>query len=101
MLKLSTLRFLLLFICFSITGISSFCQTTIFSENIGSPSATTTIASYTGWQNNGILTFSNGGATNPADVRNTSASSTYTGASGAGNVFFTSTSGNYGFSIES
>ncbi len=33
-------------------------QTTIFSENMGTPAATTSIASYTGWQNNGVLTFS-------------------------------------------
>jgi hypothetical protein len=84
--------------------ISSFglaqAQTTIFSENLGTPAATTTIAAYTGWQNNGVLTFSNGGSTSSADVRISSASSTYTGASGGGNVFFTATSGTYGFSIE-
>lgn len=88
----------LLFCLTSFTGIVA--QTTIFSENIGTPSGTTTIAAYSGWQNNGVLTFTNGGATLPADVRITSASSTYTGASGSGNVFFTTTSGNYGLGIE-
>lgn len=34
----------------------------IFSENIGTPVGTTSIASYTCWQNNGLLTFSNAGA---------------------------------------
>jgi hypothetical protein len=79
---------------------STLAQTTIFSENIGIPTGTTTIAAYTGWQNNGVLTFNNGGATLPADVRITSVSSTYAGASAAGNVFFTSTSGSYGLGID-
>jgi hypothetical protein len=100
MRKQNQLRFLLplLFLGIVVNGIS---QTTIFSENIGGPTATTTIAAYTGWQNNGVLTFSNGGVALPADVRNTSASTTYAGASGTGNVFFTATSGIYGLSIES
>lgn len=72
---------------------------TIFTENIGSPSVTTSITSHT-FQNSSTFTFSNGGATNSADIRNTSASSGYSGASGNGNVFFTSTSGSYGFAIE-
>jgi len=63
-------------------------QTTIFSENMGTPAATTSIASYTGWQNNGVLTFSG-----TADVRNTTVSSGYTGASGGGNIFFTNVIG--------
>ncbi|GAB2835347.1 T9SS type A sorting domain-containing protein [Ferruginibacter profundus] len=101
MAKLFRYRFLAL-VCYCISlGLNGFSQTTIFSENIGTPAGTTSIAAYAGWQNNGVLTFSNGGATNPADVRITSVSGTYTGASAGGNVFFTSTSGNYGFSIES
>jgi hypothetical protein len=75
-------------------------QTTIFSENLGVPTGTTAITAYTGWQNAGTLTYTNGAATNSADVRATNASSTYTGASGGGNVFFTATSGEYGFAIE-
>lgn len=81
-------------------------QTTIFSENIGTPSGTTNIASYSlgvtpaTFQNIASLTYSNGVQTNSADVRITSVSSGYTGASGGGNVYFTSTSGAYGFSIE-
>lgn len=63
-------------------------QTTIFSENVGTPSGTTAIASYTGWQNFGTLTF-----TGTADVRNTTVSTGYTGASGGGNVFITNTVG--------
>ena len=82
-------------------------QTTIFSENMGTPTGTTAITAYaTGtapatFQNKGTLTYSNGAQTNPGDLRTSSASSTYSGASGGGNVFFTSTSGTYGFSIES
>lgn len=74
-------------------------STNLFSENMGTPSGTTTIATNT-FQNSGTLTYSNGGQTNSADVRATSTSSGYAGASGGGNVFFTSTSGAYGFSIE-
>ena len=70
----------------------------IFSENMGN--ATTSIALNI-FQNNGTLTFGNGSQASPADVRTSSASSGYTGSSGNGNVFFTSTTGNYGFSIES
>ncbi|MGG9970145.1 beta strand repeat-containing protein, partial [Ferruginibacter sp. SUN002] len=77
----------------------------IFSENMGTPSGTTIIATYAGgtapatFQNKGILTFGIGGQTT-SDVRTTGASSGYTGASGNGNVFF-ATSGTIGFSIES
>jgi hypothetical protein len=80
---------------------------TIFSENLGTPAANTSIAIYsTGtapatFQNKGILTYSNGGIAASADLRATSASSTYAGASGGGNVFFTTTNtSSYGFSIE-
>lgn len=64
-------------------------QTTIFSENVGTPSGTTLISlPYTGWQNYGVLTYSGTG-----DVRITGASTGYTGASGSGNVFLTNTVG--------
>lgn len=78
---------------------STLAQTTIFSENMGTPSSTTAISSNT-FQNGSTLTYSNGTQTNSADVRSTSVSSSYSGASGGGNVYFTSTSGTYGFAIE-
>lgn len=78
----------------------AFGQVTIFSENMGAPASTTAIAAHT-FQNSGTLTYADGGAAAPADVRATSASAGYTGASGTGNVFFTSTAGDRGFSIES
>jgi RHS repeat-associated protein len=71
---------------------------TIFSENMGTPSGTISIAANT-FQNSGTLTYSNGSQTGSADVRNTSVSNN-TGASAGGNVFFTSSSGTHGFSIE-
>lgn len=71
----------------------------IFTENMGTPSATTNITSHT-FQNSPTFTYTNGGAANPADVRISSPSSGYTGSSGNGNVFFTGTSGSYGFAIE-
>jgi hypothetical protein len=85
---------------------SASAQQIVFSENLGIPTANTTIVAYsTGtapatFQNKGVFTFSNGAQTNPGDLRVTSVSSGYTGASGGGNVFLTTTSGAYGFSIE-
>lgn len=84
-------------------------QTTIFTENLGVPTRTTAIATYaTGtapatFQNKGILTYGTGDLAGAADIRATSFSTGYTGASGAGNVFFTGSSaaGDRGFSIES
>ncbi len=79
---------------------------TIFSENMGTPTATTTLANYAAgtapatFQNKGVLTFGQGDQPNPGDVRLTTASSGYSGASGNGNVWLTTVSGNYGFSIE-
>ncbi|REJ82829.1 MAG: hypothetical protein DWQ44_01560 [Bacteroidetes bacterium] len=58
----------------------------LYAENMGVPGATTNVNTYTGWQNNGILNFSSTSTTN-ADVRSTSVSSGYSGASGGGNVF--------------
>lgn len=79
---------------------------TIFSENMGTPTGTTSIAAYSTntapatFQNKGVLTFGQGGAASPADVRTSTASTNYAGASGGGNIWFTTTSGAYGFSIE-
>jgi Ig-like domain CHU_C associated len=87
---------------FSVSGSNLLAQTIIFSENMGVPAATTLATSYTGWQNAGSLTFSNGQQAASADVRTTNASSNYPGASGGGNVFYTGTSATNagGFSIE-
>lgn len=63
-------------------------QATIFNETVGTPGATTAIGSYTGWSNNGILTF-----TGTGDVRTSTASSGYAGATGSGNVFLTNSAG--------
>jgi hypothetical protein len=63
-----------------------FSQTTIYSENCGTPSAVTSVATYTGWQQKGIQTY-----TGNADVRTTVASTGYVGASGGGNIFITNT----------
>lgn len=58
----------------------------IFSENMGTPSGTTSIATNV-FQNSG-LTF-----TGTGDVRNTTVSTGYTGVSGGGNVFLTNSTG--------
>ncbi len=73
----------------------SFGQT-IYSENMGLPSATTLIPAYA--TGTAPATFQNGAPivyTGTGDVRVTGASSTYNGASGGGNVFLTSTAGKY------
>ncbi|MCU0608082.1 MAG: hypothetical protein MUF78_11870, partial [Candidatus Edwardsbacteria bacterium] len=75
---------------------------TIFTESMGTVASTTTISvheSNNGFDNDGY-TMTQGGATNPGDIRNTSASTGYTGASGLANVWFTSTAAAYGFAIE-
>ena len=65
-------------------------QTTIFTENCGNPAPTTSAATYTGWQNNATLTYA-ASATYP-DVRTSTPSTGYTGASGNGNIYFNATS---------
>jgi hypothetical protein len=68
----------------------NFFSQIIFSESIGSVASTTTIATHE--TNNG---FDNNAFTmsGTADIRATTVSTGYTGASGNANVFFTSTSG--------
>lgn len=58
-------------------------------ETVGYPDTTTQVNVYTGWTNQGLLTFSGN-----AEVQNTQPSD-YQGASGAGNIFFTNTPGTY------
>lgn len=77
-------------------------QTVIFSESMGTVGGTTGIAAHetaNGFDND-AYTMTSGGATNPGDIRATSVSSGYTGASGGANVWLTNTSGQYGFAIE-
>lgn len=78
---------LTLLLCIFFVGVS-WGQVTIFSENMGSPSGTTTIAANI-FQNTSPISFAG-----TCDVRNTSPSSTYTGSSGGGNVFFGTSGGN-------
>ncbi len=76
--------------------------TNIFIETIGNSGGTVTLADHesaNGFDNDDF-TMTQGGAANPADIRITNASSGYSGASGNSNVWFTSTSGSYGFAIE-
>lgn len=63
-------------------------QTTVFSENMGTPSGTTNITANT-FQNSGTLVYSGTG-----DVRSTGPSN-YANASAAGNVFITNTIGTF------
>ena len=76
-------------------------SSTFLSENMGTPSATATLAAYTatnGFQNGSPVTFTSSSTLLP-DVRITNPSSGYSGASGSGNVFFTTTTGSRNFII--
>ncbi|WP_293896608.1 T9SS type A sorting domain-containing protein [Flavobacterium sp.] len=78
-----------------VVSYASFGQT-IYTENFGTPTGTTVIATYaTGtapatFQNSTPIAYSG-----TADVRISSASSGYSGASGGGNIFITNTAGKY------
>ena len=73
---------------------------------MGTPAGTTSIANYltnaapATFQNKGVLTYGQGEQATPADVRVSTPSTNYSGASGGGNIWFTTTTGAYGFSIE-
>jgi Bacterial Ig domain len=81
-------------------------RNTIFRETMGNPAGTVTIAaqeSANGFDNVGYM-MSGGGAANPGDVRNTLQSNSYIDPagntpSGGGNIYFTSSAGDYGFGI--
>ena len=55
-------------ICLLLVCIHSSWSQTVFSENMGSPTTTTTIASNV-FENNTSLSYSNGGQSNSADVK--------------------------------
>lgn len=86
------------FILIGLISFATFGQT-IYSENMGTPSANTTVAAYiTG---TAPATFQNGspiaytGTSGANMMRVSSASSGYTGASGNGNVFFAAAGGQF------
>lgn len=68
---------------------------TILAENMGTPPGTTAIGGHT-FQNDGTLSFIGTG-----DVRSTSSSSGYEGASGGGNIFLTADTATRDFEIGS
>jgi hypothetical protein len=65
---------------FYLTSISQ--QNNYPMETVGSPTTSTTVSSYTGWANNGLLSFAG-----TSEVQNVNSSNNLS-ASGAGNVFF-------------
>lgn len=69
-----------------VAKISVFAQTTIYSENFGTPTATTLVTTYSGYQNTSPILYSGN-----ADVRITTPSTGYMGASGNGSVFIAGT----------
>ncbi|MBO7648699.1 MAG: hypothetical protein J6S48_05005, partial [Bacteroidales bacterium] len=62
-------------------------QTVLYQENMGVPTANTLVQNYTGWENSAVLYSGDG----TCDVRTSSASSGYGGASGGGNVMLNDT----------
>lgn len=82
-------KFFTLFASVAMT-IGAFAQTTIYSENMGTPANSTTSISANPFQNGAPITYSGS-----ADIRTSSPSSTsnYAGASGGANVFITGTVG--------
>lgn len=89
MKKLKELQIRTLFLMFSLVVSALFldAQTTIYRENFGTPSSTTLIQNYNGWQDNTVLYSGDG----TCDVRITSASQGYGFASGGGNVMINDT----------
>jgi hypothetical protein len=81
------MKFFLFFVLSFFAGQIISAQTTIFSENMGTPATTTSIVANV-FQNSGTQTY-----TGTADVRSTTPSAGYVGASGSGNVFITTTIG--------
>ena len=67
--------------------VSAFAQTTIYSENLGAGGNGVAISAYNGWQNAAPIVYSG-----TSDVRNTTTSSGYAGASGTGNILFNAAS---------
>lgn len=62
-------------------------QAVLYEEDFGTPTANTLIQYYTGWQDSTVTYVGNG----TCDVRSSSASSGYGGASGGGNVMLNDT----------
>ena len=75
-----------LFLVFFV-GLNGWGQSVIFSENMGTTTSTKSIVLNT-FQNSGLLTYSGTG-----DVRNSTISTGYSGASGVANVFITNSTG--------
>jgi len=86
---------LLLIAALGLAGAAANAQLIVFQENMGTPSGTTAIASNTFENYTGGLSYSGTGT----DIRITTASTTYTGASGGGNLFITNTVGSRDFTI--
>lgn len=70
-----------------IISFTGFSQTSYPTETVGTPATPAMVTAYTGWTNNGVLTFSGN-----AQVDNTNSSNNLS-ASGGGNVLFTNTIG--------
>jgi hypothetical protein len=77
--------------CYSATKAVTVTQTNcnqicFYNENFGTPTLTTGVDTFLGFQNGAPISYKGN-----VDVRTTSASNGYSGVSGSGNVFFTST----------
>lgn len=93
---------LILLLSLVITSVWAQTSSAIFTETMGTVATTTTLATHesnNGFDNDGY-TMTQGGAAAVVDVRVSSASTGYTGASGLANIYFTATAGDRGFAIE-
>lgn len=81
-IKIPTILFLLFINC----SLSQ-AQTVIYQENCGTPSASTLIQNYLGWQDTTVTYYGNG----TCDVRSSSSSTGYGQASGGGNIMINDT----------
>ncbi|HEX8563782.1 MAG TPA: lamin tail domain-containing protein [Flavobacterium sp.] len=95
------LKFLLSAIA-AFVGNIMIAQVTLFTESMGTVTGNTAIATHefnNGFDNDSF-TMTSGGATSQGEIRTSSASTGYAGASAGGNVWLTTTSGQHGFAIE-
>jgi len=77
----------MLAVLFSAITPTAQAQQIIYEENFGTPTATTLVQNYTGWQNQSV-TYTGDGT---CDIRSSSASNNYGPASGGGNVMINDT----------
>ncbi len=85
--NISKFKIVVISLSFVSAVIQGWSQTVLYHENMGVPASNTLVQNYTGWENSVVLYSGDG----TCDVRTSSASSGYGGASGGGNVMLNDT----------